>query len=88
MSRWRIPIPGNLPTPIRGGFLAQFPDGAVLDEVQRCPQLLSYLQGIVDARSAMGLFILPGSQPLGVLAGVTQSLAGRGGHLGLAAALF
>jgi len=65
------------------GFLAQFPDGAVLDEVQRCPQLLSYLQGIVDARSAMGLFILTGSQQLGVLAGVTQSLAGRAATLAL-----
>src|SRR6266567_856921 len=37
------------------GFLGQFPEGAVLDEVQRCPQLLSYLQGIVDGRSAMGM---------------------------------
>jgi hypothetical protein len=65
------------------GFLGQFPDGAVLDEVQRCPQLLSYLQGIVDGRSAMGVFILTGSQQLGVLAGVTQSLAGRAATLAL-----
>jgi predicted AAA+ superfamily ATPase len=65
------------------GFLVQFPDGAVLDEVHRCPQLLSYLQGIVDARSAMGMFILTGSQQLGVLAGVTQSLAGRAATLAL-----
>jgi uncharacterized protein len=65
------------------GFLGQFPDGAVLDEVQRCPQLLSYLQGIVDGRSAMGMFVLTGSQQLGVLAGVTQSLAGRAATLAL-----
>ena len=31
------------------GFLARFPDGAVLDEVQRAPDLLSYLQTRVDA---------------------------------------
>ena len=29
-------------------FLAEFPDGAVLDEVQRVPELLSYIQGIVN----------------------------------------
>ena len=59
------------------GFLAQFPDGAVLDEVQRCPGVLSYLQGIVDRDRRMGLFILTGSQQFDLLAGVTQSLAGR-----------
>lgn len=63
------------------GFLAQFPAGAVLDEVQRCPQLLSYLQGIVDRRTETGMFILTGSQQLNVLAGVTQSLAGRAATL-------
>ena len=31
------------------GFLAQFPVGAVLDEIQRAPSLLSCLQGIIDA---------------------------------------
>ena len=35
------------------GFLAQFPDGAVLDEVQRCPDLFSYIQGIVDKVQAL-----------------------------------
>lgn len=59
------------------GFLARFPDGAVLDEVQRAPELLSYLQTRVDADGRMGLFLLTGSQQFGLLSGVTQSLAGR-----------
>ncbi|WP_305042491.1 ATP-binding protein [Geoalkalibacter sp.] len=58
-------------------FLARFPDGAVLDEVQRCPQLLSYLQTLVDGDGRMGLFILTGSQQFGLISGITQSLAGR-----------
>lgn len=58
-------------------FLTRFPDGAVLDEVQRCPQLLSYLQTLVDADGRMGLFILTGSQQFGLMSGITQSLAGR-----------
>ncbi len=61
------------------GFLARFPDGAVLDEAQRCPDLFSYLQGMVDSRRRMGDFILTGSQQFGLLAGISQSLAGRVG---------
>ena len=59
------------------GFLARLPDGAVLDEVQRAPELLSYLQTRVDADRRMGLFLLTGSQQFGLLSGVPQSLAGR-----------
>ncbi|MCX5842537.1 MAG: ATP-binding protein [Deltaproteobacteria bacterium] len=58
-------------------FLGRFPDGAVLDEVQRCPDILSYLQTIVDADGRMGLYILTGSQQLGLMSEITQSLAGR-----------
>ncbi len=58
-------------------FLGRFPDGAVLDEVQRCPALFSYLQTRVDADGRMGLFILTGSQQFGLLSGISQSLAGR-----------
>ncbi|MBI5383756.1 MAG: ATP-binding protein [Verrucomicrobia bacterium] len=65
------------------GFLAQFPDGAVLDEVQRCPGVLSYLQGVVDRDRRAGLFILTGSQQFDLLAGITQSLAGRAALLPL-----
>lgn len=58
-------------------FLAQFPDGAVIDEVQRVPGLLSYLQGIIDADPTAGRWILTGSQNLALLESVSQSLAGR-----------
>lgn len=59
------------------GFLAAFPDGAVLDEVQRAPDLFSELQVRVDAERRQGLFVLTGSQQFNLMAGVTQSLAGR-----------
>lgn len=59
------------------GFLAQFPDGAVLDEAQRCPGLFSYLQTRVDQDGRAGLFVLTGSQQFHLLEGVTQTLAGR-----------
>ena len=58
-------------------FLGRFPDGAVLDEVQRCPEILSYLQSMVDRDDRMGLFLHTGSQGFGLLSDVTQSLAGR-----------
>lgn len=58
-------------------FLAQFPDGAILDEVQRCPSLFSYLQGVVDSDPRTGRFILTGSQQFGMIEAITQSLAGR-----------
>ena len=59
------------------GFLRQFPSGAVLDEIQRAPKLFSYIQGIVDERRKPGLFIVTGSQQFGLLAQVSQTLAGR-----------
>lgn len=43
------------------GFLARVPQGAVIDEVQRVPDLLSYIQQIVDARPRPGQFVLTGS---------------------------
>ena len=58
-------------------FLAQFPEGAVIDEVQRVPDLLSYLQGIIDDAPEPGRWILSGSQNLSLLESVSQSLAGR-----------
>lgn len=58
-------------------FLGGLPDGAVLDEIQRAPELLSYLQTRVDADGRMGLFLLTGSQQFGLMSGITQSLAGR-----------
>ena len=64
-------------------FLSRFPDGAVLDEVQRCPALFSWLQGAVDERKRMGDFILTGSAQFDLIAGVTQTLAGRVGRVEL-----
>jgi predicted AAA+ superfamily ATPase len=65
------------------GFLGQFPAGAVLDEVQRCPELFSYLQRLVDEARQPSLFVLTGSQQFGLLSRVTQSLAGRVGLVSL-----
>jgi len=65
------------------GFLAQYPDGALLDEIQRAPDLLSYLQGIVDRDPRPGRFVLTESQQMDVLAGVSQTLAGRAALLSL-----
>jgi hypothetical protein len=59
------------------GFLEEIRGGAVLDEIQHAPGLLSYLQTEVDARPVSGRFVLTGSQHLAVAAGVAQSLAGR-----------
>ena len=65
------------------GFFAALPDGAILDEVQRAPELLSYLQGVVDARARMGQFIITGSQQFGLRDHISQSLAGRVAQLQL-----
>ncbi len=58
-------------------FLAQRRDGAVLDEVQRVPELLSYIQVLVDERRTAGQFILSGSANFALLQTLGQSLAGR-----------
>lgn len=59
------------------GFLSRFPDGAVIDEIQRAPDLLSYIQTIVDRENREGMFILTGSQQFELLENISQSLAGR-----------
>lgn len=59
------------------GFLAVYPDGVIIDEIQRVPQLVSYVQGIVDERKIPGQFILTGSQQFEVMNTISQSLAGR-----------
>jgi len=58
-------------------FLDSHPRGGVIDEVQRCPDLLSYLQVRIDEDPAPGRWILTGSQNLLLLSTVSQSLAGR-----------
>ncbi len=59
------------------GFLGSHPQGAILDEIQRAPELLSYLQGLVDAQPRPGLYILTGSQQFELMYRLSQSLAGR-----------
>ena len=59
------------------GFLGEMPEGAILDEVQRLPELLSYVQGVVDEAGKPGLFILTGSHQPRLHEAIGQSLAGR-----------
>jgi uncharacterized protein len=59
------------------GFLKLYPAPLIIDEVQRVPELLSYIQTIVDGSGKMGQYVLSGSQQFSLLAGITQSLAGR-----------
>ena len=65
------------------GFLNQYPDGAILDEIQHVPKLVSYIQTIVDDRGKNGLFFLTGSNQFKYMQSVSQSLAGRTGILKL-----
>lgn len=59
------------------GFLNQYNDKVILDEVQRVPELFSYLQERVDESQIMGQYILSGSQNFHLLNNITQTLAGR-----------
>ena len=59
------------------GFLSQMDKGGILDEVQRLPALLSYIQGIVDKTGQAGQFILTGSHQPRLHEAISQSLAGR-----------
>lgn len=58
-------------------FLRRFPEGAIIDEIQRLPELLSYIQGIVDEKDIKGMYILTGSHQLALHESIAQSLAGR-----------
>ena len=64
-------------------FLARLGDGAILDEIQRAPHLISYLLGLADSASVMGRWVLTGSQQFGLMDGIGQSLAGRVGMMTL-----
>lgn len=57
-------------------FLNKHPEGMILDEVQNSPELLSYIQGIVDEHPEKR-YILSGSNNFTLLKSMTQSLAGR-----------
>lgn len=58
-------------------FMANYPDGAVFDEVQRAPHLLSYIQVMVDEKGKNELFILAGSHQAELHSAVAQSTAQR-----------
>lgn len=64
-------------------FLKQFPEGAVLDEVQRVPDIFRHLQELLDKNKARGQFILTGSNNFLLQEQISQSLAGRIGYLQL-----
>lgn len=59
------------------GFLAQYPEGAIFDEIQKAPALLSDIQVRVDEDQRRGLFIISGSENLMLSQSISQSLAGR-----------
>ncbi|HUX94303.1 MAG TPA: ATP-binding protein [Bacteroidales bacterium] len=63
------------------GFLSKYINGAVIDEVQRVPELFSYLQQILDGDNRKGRFILTGSNNFLLQESISQSLAGRIGYL-------
>ena len=80
-----LEIPENREFAIRDpkAFLGQFKKKVILDEIQRTPLLLSYIQAIVDEKQINGQFILTGSHQLELKQAVSQSLAGRTGILNL-----
>lgn len=65
------------------GFLRQFKNGAILDEVQKLPHLFSYIQQIVDENNKAGFFILSGSNNFLMQESISQTLAGRVAYLHL-----
>jgi predicted AAA+ superfamily ATPase len=71
------PVDRNLAIEDPVQFLNRYPDGAILDEIQRAPELLSWLQQNLDEDSRKGKFILTGSNNFLLLEKITQSLAGR-----------
>ncbi|MFO7790458.1 MAG: ATP-binding protein [Bacteroidales bacterium] len=64
------------------GFLNNYPNGAVLDEAQKVPDLFSYIQVMVDDNKDLR-FILSGSHNFLLLENISQSLAGRAAVLKL-----
>lgn len=65
------------------GFLSNYPNGAILDEIQRVPDLFSYLQEVLDNSKQKGLFVLTGSNNFLLQQSISQTLAGRVGTLHL-----
>ena len=59
------------------GFLATYPDKTIIDEVQRVPELFSYIQTHVDKENKEGMYLLAGSHNFLLMESINQSLAGR-----------
>lgn len=64
-------------------FLHRFKNGSIIDEVQRAPDLFSYLQSVLDTSRKNALFILTGSNNFLLNQSIAQSLAGRIGYVDL-----
>lgn len=58
-------------------FLHRHPAPIIIDEIQRLPMLLSYIQVECDKSNKKGQYILTGSHQPALKAGISQSLAGR-----------
>jgi predicted AAA+ superfamily ATPase len=61
--------------PVR--FMARYPDGAIFDEIQRVPELTSWIQVLSDEKQRNSLYVLTGSTQFDMMDRVNQSLAGR-----------
>ncbi|WP_308366385.1 MULTISPECIES: ATP-binding protein [unclassified Microbulbifer] len=59
------------------GFVQSLPDKAILDEIQRAPELFTSIKASVDSNRTPGRFILTGSTNVLLLPKLADSLAGR-----------
>jgi predicted AAA+ superfamily ATPase len=64
-------------------FIAEYKNGAILDEIQNTLELLSFMQVLVDQKNQNSQFILTGSHQLALHEAISQSLAGRTALLSL-----
>jgi len=76
-SNLEVPDVRNFATEDPKGYLSKFTDKVIIDEIQRVPELLSYIQALVDEDNTPGRFIVTGSHQLELRAAISQSLAGR-----------
>lgn len=65
------------------GFLKKYPGKLIIDEIQRVPELTSYIQVVTDEKNQSGQFVLTGSQNFQIMDTLSQSLAGRTANLTL-----
>lgn len=72
-----LPDIRNLAADDPNAFFQRFKTPLIIDEIQRVPELLSYIQTIVDNSNTPGTFIITGSNQLQLSESITQSLAGR-----------